>query len=99
MEMNGRGSELSPKKKDIKRVSRLRLMNGDGVLTRTLKTMRDQEIMMKTAPRTKYAFHLCSDVPVLCSHMYFFSYSQRSMNHREQFSLSVAATSETVFRL
>ena len=69
------------------------------VLTQTLKPMRDRETMMKTAPLTKYAFHLYSDVPALCSHMHFFRYPQRSMNHREQFSLSVAATSETVFRL
>ena len=74
-------------------------MNRGGVLTQTLKTMRDQEMMMKTAPRITDAFHLCSDVPALCSHMYFFRYPQRSMNHREQFSLSVAAASETVFRL
>ena len=32
-------------------------------LTRTLKTMRDQEMMMKTAPHITDAFHLCSDVP------------------------------------
>ena len=49
-------------------------MNQDGVLTRTLKTIRDREMMMKTAPHTKYAFHLCSDVPALCSHMYFFRF-------------------------
>ena len=50
---------------------------------------------MKTAPRITDAFHLCSDVPALCSHMYFIRYLQHSMNHREQFSLSVM--SETVF--
>ena len=73
-------------------------MNQGGVLTQTLKTMRDREIMMKIAPHTKYAFHLCSDVPALCSHVHFFRYHQRSMNLREQFSFSVAAISETVFR-
>ena len=40
-----------------------------------------------------------SDVPALCSHMHFFRYLQHSMNHREQFSLSVITTSETIFRL
>ena len=42
---------------------------------------------------------LYSDVPALCSHMHFFRYPQHSMNHREQFSLSVVTTSETIFRL
>ena len=74
-------------------------MNRGGALTRTLKTMRDQEMMMKTAARITDACHLCSDVPALCSHMYFFRYLQRSVNHREQFSLSVAAAAETVFKL
>ena len=50
---------------------------------------------MKTAPNITDAFHLCSDVPALCSHMYFIRYPQHSMNHREQFSLSVMP--ETVF--
>ena len=74
-------------------------MNQGGVLTRTLKTMRDLEMRTKTAPRITDAFHLYSDVPALCSHMYFFRYPQRSMNLREQFSLSVAAVAETVFKL
>ena len=78
-----------------------RRLNQDGVLTQTLKTMRERDMMMmmKTAPRIKYAFHLCSDVPALCSHMHFIRYPQHSMNHREQFSLSVVMTSETIFRL
>ena len=71
------------------------MMNHDGVLTRTLKTMRDLETKKKTAPHITDAFHLCSDVAALCSHMYFIRYPQHSMNHRKQFSLSV--TSETVF--
>ena len=51
----------------------------DGVLTRTLKTMRDLETKMKTAPRITDAFHLCSDVPALCSRMYFIRYPQHTM--------------------
>ena len=66
----------------------LRLMNQDEVLTRTLTTMRDLETKMKTAPQITDAFHLCSDVPALCSNMYFIRYPQHSMNHREQFSTS-----------
>ena len=48
--------------------------------------------MMRTAPHTKYAFHLYSDVLALCSHMYLFRCIRHSMNHREQFSLSVVTT-------
>ena len=79
-----------------------RRLNQGGVLTRTLRTMRNRRMMMRmmgTAPHTKYAFHLCSDVPALCSHLYLFRCIRHSMNHREQFSLSVVATSETIFRL
>ena len=57
--------------------------------------MRDLETKMKTAPHITDAFHLCSDVPALCPHMYFIRCPQHSMNHREQFSLSFM--SETVF--
>ena len=46
-------------------------------------------MMIKTAQHTKYAFHLYSDVPALCSHMHFFRYFQHSM----------ITTSETIFRL
>ena len=45
--------------------------------------------------RTTYRFHFCSDVPALCPHTHSIRYHQHSMNHREQFSLSVM--SETVF--
>ena len=70
------------------------------MLTQTPRTMGDRRMMMmRTAPHTQYAFHLCSDVPALCSHMHFFRYPQHSMNHREQFTLSVVTTSETIFRL
>ena len=55
--------------------------------------------MMRTAPHIKYAFHLYSDVPALCSHMYLLRCIRHSMNDREQFSLSVVTTSETIFRI
>ena len=54
---------------------------------------------MRHAPYTQHAFHLYSDLPALCSHMHSFRYPQHSMNNREQFSLSVVMTSETIFRL
>ena len=37
---------------ELKKVSVLRLMNQDGVLTRTLKTMRDLETKTKTKTAT-----------------------------------------------
>ena len=70
-------------------------MNQDEVLTQTLKAMTNLKMKKKTAPHITNVFHLCTDVPALCPHTYFIRYPQHSMNHREQFSLSVM--SETVF--